>query len=80
MSNSNSNAESKLATWTDTTYSLTEETWLYVASSSEDNTTHLVCPGVPNGSNGFVIRFQPCHLSVLEALITQLTSLSPDED
>ncbi|MFM6191170.1 MAG: hypothetical protein ACKPEN_01985 [Planktothrix sp.] len=67
-----SNTESKLKTSIDTTYSLTEQTWLYVISSSEDGTTHLVCPGVPNGSNGFVIRFQPCHLSVLEALITQL--------
>ena len=67
-----SNSESKLKTSIDTTYSLTEQTWLYVISSSEDGTTHLVCPGVPNGSNGFVIRFQPCHLSVLEALITQL--------
>ncbi|CAD5988411.1 hypothetical protein PCC9214_05376 (plasmid) [Planktothrix tepida] len=67
-----SNTESKLTTWTDTTYSLTQETWLYVVSSSEDGTTHLVCPGVPNGGNGFVIRFQPCHLSILESLITQL--------
>lgn len=72
MSNSNSNSESKLTTWTDTTYSLTEQTWLYVMSSSQDGTTHLVCPGVQNGSNGFVIRFQPCHLSILEALITEL--------
>lgn len=67
-----SNTESKLTTSMDTTYSLTEQTWLYVTSSSEDNTTHLVCPGVPNGSNGFVIQFHPCHLSVLESLITQL--------
>ncbi len=67
-----SNSNSKLATWTDTTYSLTEQTWLYVISNSEDGTTHLVCPGVPNGGNGFVIQFKPCHLSILEALITQL--------
>jgi len=67
-----SNTESKLKTSIDTTYLLTEQTWLYVISSSEDDTTHLVCPGVPNGSNGFVICFQPCHLSILESLITQL--------
>lgn len=67
-----SNTESKLKTSIDTTYSLTEQTWLYVISSSEDGTTHLVCPGVPNGSNGFVICFKPCHLSILESLIMQL--------
>jgi hypothetical protein len=67
-----SNTESKLKTSIDTTYLLTEQTWLYVVSSSEDGATHLVCPGAPNGSNGFVICFKPCHLSILEALITQL--------
>ncbi len=67
-----SNTESKLKASIDTTYSLTEQTWLYVISSSEDDTTHLVCPGVPNGSNGFVICFKPCHLSILESLIMQL--------
>ena len=67
-----SNTEPKLKTSLDTTYALTEQTWLYVVSSSEDGTTHLVCPGAPNGNNGFVICFKPCHLSILESLIMQL--------
>ncbi len=75
MNKTTQNSESKPKTWTDTSYSLSVDSLLYVANATHGEAIALKCPGHSRDGKGFAIEFRTEHLDVLQTLITKLKAL-----
>ncbi|NEN88739.1 MAG: hypothetical protein F6K48_07335 [Okeania sp. SIO3H1] len=75
-------SDSPHRTWTDTSYNLTPDDWLFSAKATcedgEEGVT-LNCPGYSRDGNGFVINFKVEHLNVLKDLVEELESLKAEQ-
>lgn len=75
MNETTQNSESKPKTWTDTSYSLSADSLLYISNATHSKAIALKCPGHSRDGKGFAIEFQVEHLDVLQTLISELKAL-----
>ncbi len=80
MNETTQNSEPKPKTWTDTTYSLSADSLLYVANGTHGEAIALKCPGDSRDGHGFAIEFQVEHLEVLQSLVAELEVLKQKND
>ena len=75
MDENTSNLDSKPRTWTDTSYSLSADSLLYISNATHGEAVALKCSGHQLGGKGFSIEFQVEHLDTLQTLVAELKTL-----
>ncbi len=75
MNETTQNSESNHRTWTDTSYSLSADSLLYISNATHSEAIALKCPGHSRDGKGFAIEFKVEHLDVLKNLVAELENL-----
>lgn len=70
-----SETEEKPRTWTDTSYSLSADSLLYISNATHNEAVALKCPGHQLSGKGFSIEFRVDHLNTLKNLVAELEAI-----